>query len=149
MEGPDGCLPPHPRRSHSTPDHMGSSGRDGRLALHSLWKELPAAADSGPRTFEAFMCRIVLRDFMRSISICSTPNPCSKTSATLKALRTELRRPRHLKPGNRTSCGNTCNWGPCTRPSQRYLRSESKAAGLLRAKQHIPILVITTVFIGG
>ena len=38
---------------------------EGLALLYSLWKELPAAADSGPRTFEAFMPwgRIALRDF--------------------------------------------------------------------------------------
>ena len=30
-------------------------GMEGLALLYSLWKELPAAADSGPRTFEAFM----------------------------------------------------------------------------------------------
>lgn len=40
-------------------------GMEGLALLYSLWKELPAAADSGPRTFEAFMPwgRIALRDF--------------------------------------------------------------------------------------
>ena len=40
-------------------------GMEGLALLYSLWKDLPAAADSGPRTFEAFMPwgRIALRDF--------------------------------------------------------------------------------------
>lgn len=40
-------------------------GMEGLALLYSLWKELPAAADSGPRTFDAFMPwgRIALRDF--------------------------------------------------------------------------------------
>ena len=55
---------PHPRRGHQAPHCVEFLERMEAALLYSLWKELPAAADSGPRTFEAFMPWAgLLRDF--------------------------------------------------------------------------------------
>ena len=130
-------------------------GMEGLALLFSLWKDLPATADSGPRTFNAFMPwgRIALRDFNEIDQHLLDAQSVFQNLCDIEGIEDwSFGDPETLKPGQRAFLRQYMQLGPLyTAFTSRLAERKQGYAGMLARKA--ASLTNTTdydhVFIGG
>lgn len=130
-------------------------GMEGLALLYSLWKDLPAAADSGPRTFEAFMPwgRIALRDFNEIDQHLLDAQSVFQNLCDIEGIEDwSFGDPDALKPGQQAFLRQYMQLGPLYAAFTSALAERKQGYGGLLARQAAAVPIsgdYEHVFIGG
>lgn len=130
-------------------------GMEGLALLYSLWKELPTAADRGPRTFEAFMPwgRIALRDFNEIDQHLLDAQSVFQNLCDIEGIEDwSFGDPETLKPGQQAFLRQYMQLGPLYAAFTSALASRKQGYGGLLARQAAAVPIANDyahVFIGG